>query len=134
MANEVISLRISDEMAAQLAAATQADQGSRTAIVTKALEAYFDRKPETVRGGTYDSRLDGERLNRQQHRVAAAMVDGKWRSLREISEATGDPEASISARLRDLRKIGHTVDTMRQGDAKRGCWAYRLVLNQKRAA
>ena len=30
--------------------------------------------------------------------------DGKPRTLAEISAATGDPQASVSARLRDLRK------------------------------
>jgi hypothetical protein len=36
-------------------------------------------------------------------RTREAMRDGKWRSLSEISSITGDPEASVSARLRQLR-------------------------------
>lgn len=55
-------------------------------------------------GGTFERAFDFERLNAQQTRVFALMKDGLWRSLREISTATGDPEASVSARLRDLRR------------------------------
>lgn len=40
------------------------------------------------------------------------MADGKWRTLQEISEITGDPEASVSARLRDLRKFEHGSNTV----------------------
>lgn len=37
-------------------------------------------------------------------RVRELMRDGKWRTLSEIADVTGDPEASVSARLRDLRR------------------------------
>ena len=47
---------------------------------------------------------DFPRLNRQLRAVYDLMRDGAWRSLRQISNRTGEPEASISARLRDLRK------------------------------
>ena len=40
----------------------------------------------------------------QLERVFSLMSDGKPRTLAEISLATGDPQASVSARLRDLRK------------------------------
>lgn len=55
-------------------------------------------------GATFDATLDLSRLNAQMRRVYGVMQDGEWLSLREISQKTGDPEASISARLRDLRK------------------------------
>ncbi len=78
-------------------------------------------------GATYDARLDLERLNKQARRVFNVMRDGMWRTLRQISDATGDPEASISARLRDFRKQrfgGLNVERRREA----GTWLYRLVV------
>lgn len=80
----------------------------------------------TFHGSTYDAGLDGERLNAQQRRVWRLMRDGRWRTLREISDETRDPEASVSARLRDFRKLGWTVDRQRRGEPGRGLWEYRL--------
>ena len=80
-------------------------------------------------GVTFDALLDLDRLNAQSRLVARLMVDGCWRSLAEIAAATGAPEASVSARLRDLRKPangGHTVERRRRGGA--GTHEYRLVL------
>jgi hypothetical protein len=79
-------------------------------------------------GATYIRALDHERLGAQLLRVARVMADGAWHTLRGISGLTGDPEASVSARLRDLRKRkfgGHSV--LRERVA-RGLWRYRLVL------
>jgi predicted transcriptional regulator len=47
---------------------------------------------------------------RQARRVIGCMADGAWRTLAEISAATGDPEASVSARLRDMRKAGWRIE------------------------
>lgn len=84
-------------------------------------------------GLTFDALLDLGRLNAQARRVADVMLDGQWRTLREVSTATGDPEASVSARLRDLRKPangGHTVERRRRPGwaATAGLWEYRLVV------
>lgn len=62
-------------------------------------------------------------------RVLSLMSDGKWRTLSEIHEAVGGTEASVSARLRDLRKPkfgGYTVLRRRVGDPRRGMWEYKL--------
>jgi hypothetical protein len=83
-------------------------------------------------GSTYDPEFDRERLNRQYDRVFAAMQDGRWHTLSQLHARTGDPEASISARLRDMRKprFGeHIVDEERVGDPKSGIHAYRLTVN-----
>lgn len=85
-------------------------------------------------GLTFDTLLDLSRLNAQARRVADVMLDGQWRTLREVSTATGDPEASVSARLRDLRKPQngrHEVKRRRRAslDATDGVWEYRLTLN-----
>ena len=82
----------------------------------------------TFDGTTFDPALDGPRLVRQLAYVFAFMSDGTWRTLREIEEATGFPQASISARLRDLRKPkygAHAIERRRRGV---GLHEYRLVL------
>ncbi len=86
----------------------------------------FDLLPD-FDGATYERALDHARLGEQLLRVGRVMADGNWHTLRELSDRTGDPEASISARLRDLRKRkfgGHTVEHER---LDRGLWRYRLI-------
>lgn len=63
----------------------------------------FDPRPE-FDGDTYEAPLDKDRLHGQLERVRVLMSDRKWRTLAEIHEEVGGPEASVSARLRDLRK------------------------------
>ena len=80
----------------------------------------------TPRGITYEPMLDGRRLARQAAIVYAFIADGNWRTLYQISENTGFPEASISARLRDFRRIeGHRVQRRRVPDHP-GLWQYRM--------
>ena len=55
-------------------------------------------------GRTYNAGRDGSRLQAQLRAVRAFVSDGEWHTLSEISASTGHPEASVSARLRDLRK------------------------------
>lgn len=90
-------------------------------------------EPPRFGGRTYDPAKDGQRLGKQLARVLDCMKDGQWRTLREIAHATGDPEASVSARLRDFRKQpfgGHEMDAERipSIDRPRGTWRYRLRL------
>ena len=78
-------------------------------------------------GETYDPDRDHVRLNAQTLRVWEVMKGGAWMTLKQISDATGDPEASISARLRDLRKAkfgGHTVERDCLGG---GLHMYRVI-------
>jgi hypothetical protein len=84
---------------------------------------YFD-------GPEYKARYDRERLKDQQARIRWLMADGAWRTIREISAATGDPEASVSAQLRHLRKNrfgSFVVDREPCGDRRRGLFAYRVL-------
>lgn len=86
--------------------------------------------PELSRfdGVTYDHGRDGLRLNAQLQRVFDVMETGNWYSLDDLHEITGDPHASISARIRDLRKErfgGHVVQRENTGN---GLWKYRLVI------
>lgn len=83
-------------------------------------------------GITYDAALDESRLLAQLRKVRAFMSDGCWHTLAEIAEAVEAPEASVSARLRDLRKKkfgGHTVERERI-EGGNGLWRYRVFLNQ----
>lgn len=78
-------------------------------------------------GKTYDDSRDRARLNRQALAVYDVMKDGHWRTLGQIADLTDEPEASISARLRDLRKPrfgGFVVDRMYLCD---GIWQYRVL-------
>ncbi len=79
-------------------------------------------------GATYQPDKDQARLGAQLQRVLVVMqVGGRWRTLQEIASITGDPEASVSARIRDLRKPkfgGHQVEHRRRDGA--GLWEYKL--------
>lgn len=80
-------------------------------------------------GPDYDPELDDKRLTGQIKRVYTAMIGGGWKTLEEISRETGDPESSISAQLRHLRKDrfgGHIVDKRRRGKPEDGLFEYRL--------
>jgi hypothetical protein len=81
-------------------------------------------------GPAYDSRFDKARLAGQIERVFRLMADGCWRSLDEIARETRDPQASISAQLRHLRKPrfgGHQVLKRPRGDRKQGLFEYKLL-------
>lgn len=99
-----------------------------TAFSPSTLEEVPD---ELFDGKTYDPALDGDRLRRQLGRTWEALRDGEWRSLFELSVKTADPEASISARIRDLRKekFGSYTVLRRRRDGRGGLWEYRLVMS-----
>lgn len=87
-------------------------------------------QPERIHhfdGATYDHDQDGVRLSRQFERVRDLMLDGKWRTLREISVLLGFPEASVSARLRDLRKPEFGGFHVEHERISGGLWRYRLI-------
>ena len=81
-------------------------------------------------GATYDHARDARRLAGQQARVLAYMRHGRWATLSQIAINTGDPEASVSARLRDLRKPQHGGYKIERRYVERGLWEYRLVVGQ----
>ena len=92
--------------------------------------AEVEEAPPHFDGETYVPPLDHERLTKQLGRVEEAIADSQWRTLGELEVRTGDPQASISARLRDLRKEkfgGYTIERRRRGDAHCGLFEYRLV-------
>lgn len=83
-------------------------------------------------GETFDPFLDSSRLNEQMRRVFAVMCDSQWRSLKEIASMTGDPEASISARLRDFRKpkFGQLILNRRRRTV--GTFEYQIMPSAER--
>lgn len=88
----------------------------------------------TFNGPSYDPEFDDERLRKQIKRVFDCMKDGKFRTVRQISAITKDPENSIQAQLRHLRKArfgGYTVNKQIKGERKDGLWEYQLLLKKK---
>ena len=83
-------------------------------------------------GETFSRELDGVRLTGQSKKVFDFMADSKWHTLADISEGTSSPESSVSARLRDYRKVRfgrHTIQKRRRSEGS-GTWEYKLNINQ----
>lgn len=98
------------------------DTQTRDLLTATVEEPRFD-------GETYDPMLDRDRLAKQLGRVFDALRAHQWLTLRELSGITRDPESSISARIRDLRKErfgGHTILRRRRDVPARGIFEYRL--------
>lgn len=79
-------------------------------------------------GATYDEKRDGNRLKAQLGRVRSVMLRNGWMTLEAISEQTGDPPASVSAKLRDLRKLQFGAYTVEREYVSRGLWKYRIKI------
>lgn len=77
-------------------------------------------------GPAYDPARDHARLKGQLLSIFNLMRDGQWRTLSAIAAATHEPEASVSAQLRHLRKPkygGWKVEKQRRG----GGWEYCVL-------
>lgn len=72
-------------------------------------------------GATFDEARDRQRLSRQMQSVHDAMLDGKHRTLDQLSKDAGCPPASASARFRDLKRLGFDVQKENLGS---GTWTY----------
>lgn len=89
----------------------------------------MDTKKIEFSGSDYDIDKDKKRLTGQLLRIFDCIKDGKARTLREIEDITGDPQASISAQLRNLRKYSfgaHTITRSRRDLGKKGIFEYKL--------
>lgn len=81
-------------------------------------------------GAVYTPAMDNPRLENQLARIHAVMRDGEWRTLRDIATLTGDPESSISAQLRHLRKErfgSYRLNKRPRGVREMGLWEYQLL-------
>jgi hypothetical protein len=84
-------------------------------------------------GSDYRPERDDRRLNEQYQKIFDLMKDGEWRSLEEISKATGSPPASASAQMRHARKPrfgNHTINKKYMGE---GLYLYQLIVNKEQA-
>jgi hypothetical protein len=90
---------------------------------TEANSAFFD-------GADYSPIRDNNRLSKQLDRVFTLMKDGQWRTLREISCKTKDPETSVSAQLRHLRKNRFGAHVVKRRHVRRGLYQYQLVVSE----
>ena len=85
-------------------------------------EMYFD-------GFDYNHERDQQRLMKQSDKIFEFMKSGEWKTLRQISDATGAPEASASAGLRDFRKERFGSHTVHRRYLTNGLYEYSLELN-----
>jgi hypothetical protein len=82
-------------------------------------------------GETFDPDQDGARLGRQLRLVLLHMLrtSPEWQSLEDISRGTGgEPHASVSARIRDLKKGwagSYPIEKKRLAPGS-GTWLYRI--------
>jgi hypothetical protein len=94
-----------------------------------------------MEGTGYEAKYDEQRITSQRDTVKQVLLlaahHDAWMTLGELARKTKYPEASISARIRDMRKPrygGYTVEKRRVGNPARGLWEYRLTLPQTQAA
>jgi hypothetical protein len=109
---------------------------TRTEYRTERRQLFgLDKPPFDFDGATYQPIFDRHRLTGQLLRVAKLMSDARWRTLGEIKLAVfAGSESAISARLRDLRKEkfgSHLVERRHRGEAERGLYEYRLLVNRQ---
>lgn len=98
--------------------------------MTSANQSSLEDEAMKFNGPEYQPEFDLDRLSDQHLRIRKAMLNNQWLTLREISSLTGDPEASISAQLRHLRKDrfgGYVVERKPSGDRKKGLFKYRVL-------
>lgn len=91
---------------------------------------FMDQKPR-FNGADYVPGRDNPRLTSQLQRIWNLMSDGSWRTLHQIGEATEDPEASISAQLRHLRKERFGAHQVERRHIGNGLYEYRLVVSRR---
>lgn len=78
-------------------------------------------------GTTFEPKRDTIRLNEQCQDVFNFLSDNCWHTLREAHERTGHPEASISARIRDLKKSKFGGFQIEKRYIENGLWQYRML-------
>jgi hypothetical protein len=94
-------------------------------------KSFLDKSGAAIRfnGDDYQPERDDKRLTGQIERVFNVMKDGRKRTLGEIATLTGDPESSISAQLRHLRKERFGMHTVDKTYINNGLYVYWLEVN-----
>ena len=85
-------------------------------------------------GSDYNPTLDDGRLGKQMDRVKYVTRSGIPMSLADIAKKTGDPEASVSAQLRHLRKEKHGAHKVDKIHIGHGIYLYEVTLNDRSVA
>lgn len=91
-------------------------------------EGYLASRPK-FDGAAIDQERDGCRLTDQILRVYNVMKSGEWMTVARIAEITGDPEPSVSAQYRNLRKAkfgSHVIEKRYVGN---GLFEFRMALD-----
>lgn len=87
-------------------------------------------RPLDFEGPAYEPALDRERLTRQHEKIRDFLLarPGQWFTLRELAEVLHEPEASISAQLRHLRRprFGAFLTPKRRRDGG-AAWEYTIA-------
>ncbi len=78
-------------------------------------------------GHAYVAGRDHDRLTHQLDRIRDLMLDGRWRTVEQISVITGDPQTSASAQLRNLRKERFGSYILEKRHIARGLFEYRIL-------
>lgn len=79
-------------------------------------------------GATFNRERDESRLRRQLDAVRRSMLSGGWWTLARLAVAADGSEASVSARLRDLRKQKFGAYTIERRYVANGVWEYHMQL------
>lgn len=93
------------------------------------MQPGFEFSRPTFDGATFDAKQDWPRLMSQLDLVRSALRPGDWYTLRDLVRIAGGSEASVSARVRDLRKLkfgAHRIERRRRRPGA-GTWEYRMV-------
>lgn len=102
--------------------------------ITGSQSDLFEEPKLRFNGSDYDRKMDDKRLTGQILRIFKLMKDGRWRTLGEIEMETTDPQSSISAQLRHLRKErfgAHEVNKRPRGQRENGLFEYQLIIKEK---
>jgi hypothetical protein len=75
------------------------------------------------------------RLSAKINLLRIALADEKWHTLDDLAKTTDSPEASVSANIRNLRKVefgSHRIDRRPIVHSNKGAfggtqWEYRMV-------
>lgn len=87
-----------------------------------------DQPPFDFDGSTIHEDPDAPvRLTGLMLRVTKAMRSGEWLTLNELAFQAGGSEASVSARLRDLRKTRWGSHTVERRLLEKGLYQYRVL-------
>jgi len=89
---------------------------------------------ERFDGSDYRPERDDARLDKQMDRVKLATRDGIPKTLAAIAKECGDPEASVSAQLRHLRKEKHGSHSVDKIHFSHGLYLYKVTLNDRSTA